>query len=199
MGTPPNPSVHALIQCAKANRLARLWYRKGATRHTMRPRLVEPYCFREGSQDLMVKCYQVEHGDDAAQNGWRFFMIHKIDNVEPTDWPFHPRTKISMPTGEVAESSEPSPGWFSEGRREYRDLIGDAMADGIVTAADIDAINACRRAHNLSDDDIRYVHTAVYHRCLGAVLDDGHLSREELLQIRFLHKVMKAFGWSIGD
>ncbi len=191
--------VETLIRCADQNVLAVLHYRKGVTSASIRPRLVEPYAFREGAQDLMIKCYQLEHDGDGAESGWRFFMSHKIDRAEPTTIRFRPRRKITITSGEVSEASKKNESWDSEGRRLYRDLVGDAMADGFVAPAELLAIEQLREKYKLTDEDIRFVHATVYHRCLGAVTQDGFLADEEVDQIRFLHRVMKALGWSVGD
>ena len=71
----------------------------------------------------MVRCYQLE-----PEEGWRFFMLHKIDRIEGTNESFLPRAKITLTTGEILQSFEPDPTW-TDNARIYRDMIGDALAD----------------------------------------------------------------------
>lgn len=196
-----SPHTEVLVDLAANNCVAVLFYRKGATSSTIRPRLIEPYAFVDGKQDQMVRAYQLDHGGDASESGWRFFMMHKIDRVEPTTMRFKPRRKITLPTGEIDEthSSKPDPHWANEARRAYRDWVGDALADGKLTPEELAALKGFRAEHGLTDDDIRFVHASVYHRCLGSVLDDGFVSQEEIDQIHYLHRAMRALGWAVGD
>ena len=184
---------------AATRRLAVMYYRKGVTRAKIPPRLVEAYTFTEGKQDLMVRCFQLEQDGDAGVSGWRFFMSHKIDRVEPTSIEFKPRRRITLPTGEVCDSFLPSEHWENDGRRVYRDFVGDALADGAIDAGERFDLEGIKQKYKLTPDDIRYVHASVYHRCLGAVLDDGFLTDDEESQIRFLHGAMSSLGWSVGD
>lgn len=191
--------IETLIDAAANTRLAVMFYRKGVTRAAIPARLVEPYSFTDGKQDIMVRCYQLQQDDDASLSGWRFFMAHKIDRVEPTTIQFKPRRRISLPTGEVTAQYEPSPHWSDEGRRLYRDLVGDAIADGSISPGERFDISAVKAKCKLKEEDIRFVHASVYHRCLGAVLDDGFIADHELEEIRFLHQAMRMLGWAVGD
>lgn len=194
-------AVQLLVESATKQRLASLWYRKGPTDAAIPVRLIEPYSFVEGEQDLMIRCYQVEqHGCTPEKGcGWRFFMAHKIVEVKVTDRAFKPRRKITLPTGEVTElNCAGSPNW-EEGRRAYRDLVGDALADGVLDAGEVAQAAECRRRFKLRDEDVRYVHASIYHRCLGAVLGDGFVSQDEIDQVRYLHRSMHALGWCVGD
>lgn len=191
--------VTTLIDMASNQRLAIMFYRKGVTRATIPPRLIEPYTFVDGKQDLMIRCYQLEQDGDAAVAGWRFFMAHKIDRVEPTTLPFKPRRRITLPSGEISQEFTPSEHWENDGRRVYRDFVGDALADGVIDPGERFDIEGIKQKYKLTPDDIRYVHASVYHRCLGCVLDDGFVTDDEESQIRFLHGAMRSLGWSVGD
>lgn len=196
-----SPHTEVLVDLAANSCLAVIFYRKGVTKHTIKPRLIEPYAFVEGKQDQMVRAYQLEHDGDADQSGWRFFMLHKIDRVEPTQIRFKPRRKITLPTGEIDEklSVPSSPHWENEARRAYRDWVGDALADGKLNAEELVALKGFRKEHGLTDEDTRFVHASIYHRCLGSVLDDGFVTQDEIDQIHFLHRAMRALGWAVGD
>lgn len=194
-----SPHVDVLVDLAAKSTLAVLYYRKSASGRDAKPRLVEPYSFSEGREDLLIRCYQLEHDGDAGESGWRFFMAHKIQHVEATRIPFRPRRKISLPTGEVTRTAEPNPHWQHEGRREYRDRVSDALADGRLRADEIFDLEEIKSRHKLTPDDVRFVHASLYHRCLGSILEDGSVSEDELEQIRFLHSSMRYLGWCVGD
>lgn len=185
--------VQTLIRLARGHRVAELYYRKGATDHTIKPRLIEAYNWTEGKQDIMVRAYQI-----APEEGWRFFMVHKIARVGDGGVDFHPRKPVSLPDGVVTEAYEPSPHW-EDPRRAYRDLVSDALADGKIDRDEAAAINKFVSESGLTEADKRYVHASLYHRCLGAVLDDGFLDDVELMQIWFLHEVFKRLGWHVGQ
>jgi hypothetical protein len=191
--------VTTLIDMASSSCLAVVFYRKGATRSTIRPRLVEPYSFVEGKQDFLINCYQREEAGDCDRCGWRFFMAHKLDAVEPTAVKFRPRRKVTLPSGELHAYAEPSPHWDGEGRKLYRDVVGDALADGELDPGEMFDLHGMRQQHKLTDDDVRFVHASIYHRCLGSVIDDGFVTEQEVEQIRFLHRAMKSLGWCVGD
>jgi hypothetical protein len=197
----PDKSTHidTLVEMASKNCLAVMYYRKGVTRDKLPARLVEPYSFTEGRQDLMIRCYQVQKDQDADDAGWRFFMAHKIDHVEPTRLAFKPRRRVVLPTGVVTEATSHNPHWATDGRRVYRDLVGDALADGTLDEGERYDLEGVRQKYKLTADDVRFVHASVYHRCLGCVIDDGFLTEHEMDQIRFLHRAMRQLGWSIGE
>lgn len=188
-----------MVDMASRSCCAVVFYRKGVTKETIRPRLVEPYCFSVGKQDMMVKCFQLQHGESTDESGWRFFMAHKIEEVRPTSVKFRPRTKITLPEGGVDEIFTPDPSWGIPGRKDYRDYVGDALADGVVDAGERFDIEGIKQRYKLSIDDVRFVHASIYHRCLGAVLDDGFVTPVEIDQIRFLHQTMRNLGWCVGD
>lgn len=188
-----------MIDMASKTCVAVIYYRKGVTNATAPPRLVEPYSFADGKQDLMIRCYQLEKDGDGGESGWRFFMSHKLERVEPTTIQFRPRRKITLPTGEVNVVAAQSPHWELDGRRVYRDLVVEALADGSLNARELFDLEHVKQTYRLTADDIRYVHASVYHRCLGSVLEDGFFAAEEGDQIRFLHRAMKALGWSVGE
>lgn len=189
----PNPHAQLIVDLASANRCVEIWYRKGATSEPIHPRTIEPYTWVEGKQDLMIRAYQVE-----PEPGWRFFMVHKIEAARDAGSAFKPRRAVHLPTGIISESYIPTPNW-TEGRRLYRDLVGDAMADGKLDAAERAEIARVHRAYELTAADTRYVHASIYHRCLGAIIDDGWITDDEQDQIRYLHRVMTALGWAVGD
>lgn len=187
--------VKEIVQLAQHHRVAAIRYRKHATRELDPLRLVEPYNFTQGKQDMMIRCFQIE-----PKPGWRFFMIHKIDEVKDAGQDFHPRVKITLSDGDIDTRyrDEVASVW-REGLQQYRDMVSDALADGFVSRSELKEIDKCKRAHSIRDDEAKYVHISLYHRCLGAVLDDEKVDNEEIAQIRFLHRVLSQLGWSIED
>lgn len=196
-----SPHVEVLMDLAANECLAVMYYQKGTSKGALKPRLIEPYAFVDGKQDQMVRAFQLQHGDDAGEAGWRFFMLHRIDRVEPTTMRFKPRRRVTLPTGQLDPLSKRSEQvhWDNAARRAYRDWVGDALADGKLNAEELIALKGFHKEHGLSEEDIRFVHASIYHRCLGSVLDDGFVTQEEIDQIHFLHRAMRALGWAVGD
>lgn len=191
--------IETLVRMASNQRLAELHYRKGVTGGTIKPRLVEPYHFVQGTQSIMVRCYQLQHGEDASESGWRFFMAHKIHWVEETTIEFRPRRKITLPTGAIAEAFEMKPTWEADGRRAYRDVLSGCLADGTLSTGERCDLHQIVQKYKLTDDDVRFVHASTYHHCLGAVIEDGFVSEKEIADIRFLHDSMHKLGWAVGE
>ena len=54
-----------------------------------------------------------------------------------------------------------------------------------------------RRLHNLSMDQVRFVHASLFHRCQGAILDAGVIDMSEQAELRFLHRILLTLGWSV--
>lgn len=193
-----NEHVDTIVEMARQARLVVIYYRKGITKEVSKPRLVEPYAFVQGKQDLMIRCFQLQHGEDAGESGWRFYMAHKIEGADSTGIAFKPRRPIKLPTGEVETKITPSEHW-TESRQLYRDFVADALADGWIDPSEAVTIKEFKAKHGLTDSDTRFVHASVYQRCLGAVIDDGFVTDRELEELRYLHTAMRSLGWAIGD
>tara|TARA_R110002072_G_scaffold136826_7_gene279382 strand:+ start:58 stop:633 length:576 start_codon:yes stop_codon:yes gene_type:complete len=185
--------VGVLIECAESNQLCEMYYRKSVARGATLPRLVEPYHFVTGKQDTLVRCYQ-----QMPEEGWRTFMLHKIESVQPTDFEYAPRKNQTLSTAEVQHQYQPSPHW-TEPRKLYRDMICDALADGTVDALEFVEINQLVTDFNLANEDIRFIHASLFSRALEAIVSDGFVTEEEEQEIRFLHRVFKRLGWTIGS
>lgn len=183
--------LDVLIEVAGQCHCAAITYRKGATNKDLPRRIIEPYSFTDGKQDVMVKAFQLE-----PEAGWRFFMIHKLEDVRDTGRPFKLRARVTLPDATVEHRYDRDEAW-SQGRKWYRNLVSDALADGVVTKDELRSIESFRAAHRLTADDVRFVHASLFHRCLGAVIEDGTVDDEERAQLRFLHKVLSTLGWSV--
>ncbi|MCH7872315.1 MAG: twin-arginine translocation signal domain-containing protein [Planctomycetes bacterium] len=72
-------------------------------------------------------------------------------------------------------------------------------ADDRVTREERDEIEEFSKEHSLNIERRRFVHAALFHRCLGAVLDDGVIDAQERAQLKFLDRVLSSLGWSITD
>ncbi len=182
--------IDQLIRIASDHKLVQFRYLKKATRHDAPLRVVEAYNFSQGRQDPMIRCYQIE-----PQEGWRFFMLHKIEGVSDTGVAFRPRRKVTLCTGLIDDRVESSSNW-PDIRRGYRNLISDSLADGTLSKSELVDINDYVLANGLREQDIRFVHASIYHRCLGAILDDGIVGDDEEKQIRFLDRALSYIGWS---
>ncbi|MCA9300683.1 MAG: WYL domain-containing protein [Phycisphaerales bacterium] len=185
--------LNALILAADRQCLAEIIYRKAAARPSETTRLVEPYSLSQGTQDILIHCRQVE-----PDEGWRFFMLHKMQSVRVTSRKFAPRRHVTITSAIVEPTGTRSP-WWTDARCDYRDLVCDALADGHVESEEIREILGMINFLELKLEDIRYVHASLYHRCLEQVIADGSVSDAEIVEIRFLNRVFKRFGWSVGE
>lgn len=185
--------LYQLVAIAEKTHKAHITYRKTFSAKSLPRRLVEPYSFSQGKEDLMVRCYQLE-----PEDGWRFFMIHKVESVEDTGQRFTPRRPITLPEGSIHPTFAPDPIW-TDGLQQYRDLVADAMADGSVTPYEFSAIRDLIAREQLTIEQVRFVHAHMFHRCLEAILKDGSIDQDERAGLAFLHEVFSALGWSIVD
>lgn len=187
------PAVKTLVELGSNRRLAALYYRKRTASKDLPRRLVEPYNFTQGHEDVMVRCYQIE-----PEEGWRFFMLHKIDHVADAGAIFNPRRQVRLDTGELDLTYEERRYWTPE-LQTYRDLVCDALADEKVTKAERLEIEAYAMNNGLSLPQLRFVHASIFHRCLGAIIADGEVDADERVQLKFLNRVLNALGWSVTD
>ena len=161
--------MKSLTELGTSKRLAAVRYRKSFRGGNSLVRLIEPYTFTRGEQDIMLRCYQLE--PDA---GWRFFAVNKISQVsDEAVW--------------------------TEDLLAYSELVSGALADDRVTREERDEIEEFSKEHSLNIERRRFVHAALFHRCLGAVLDDGVIDAQERAQLKFLDRVLSSLGWSITD
>ena len=193
-----NDPVKVMQRGASLRRLVALNYHKSQVNVGIYPRLVEPYAFSSGNEDTLVRCYQID-----PEEGWRYFAIPKIEWARVTDDPFEPRRNITIHTGEL-EAFQHDPyqnldRHWTAGRKHYREAITECLAEGTVKKTTLAELQAIAGLHNLDANDVRFVHAAVYHRCLGEILADGDVDLTEATELRFIHRVFAALGWSIGD
>ncbi|MBK9119144.1 MAG: WYL domain-containing protein [Phycisphaerales bacterium] len=186
--------VRALVELAELRRMVRLTYRRSLS--ALRPdrRIVEPYSFAHHFNDIVLRCYQHE-----PEAGWRFLRLARIDAVEDGGQAFQPRRRIHLPTEEfLPEAPATSSPWTPE-LRAYRDLIYDALADGKLTEEERLSAQQFALERGILLSQLRFVHAAVFHECLGLILEDGEVEDDERAQLRFLHRVLTALGWSVSE
>ena len=182
-----------LTELGTGKRLAAVRYRRSFRGGASLVRLIEPYSFSRGEQDVMLRCYQLE-----PDEGWRFFAVNKISEVSDGGGSFKPRTTINLRLdGDGAAVSDEAV--WSEDLLAYSDLVSGALADDRVTRAEREEIEHFVQARSLTIERRRFVHAALFYRCLSAVLDDGVIDAQERAQLKFLDRVLNSLGWSIAD
>ncbi len=187
-------TLATFIEAASSGRLVQFRYLK-YPKSTNNPwRLAEPYSMSDGKQDLLLYTFQV----DPTPDGYRSFMLHKIADASVTDTMYIPRRTVTI-DGAVVQPSRavPEPAW-TDAARAYRDQITIAMADGEVTVDDQHACLLLAREVGLSTEERDYVHASLFHRILGAALDDGRLTDDERKQFRFMHRTLASLGYAPG-
>ncbi len=196
----PSAPMQTLIDLASNNRVARIHYRKTISAANDQPRLVEAYNLTVGQGDPMVRVYQL-----SPDEGWRFFMIRKITQVDDGGSAFEPRAAVTLGDSirepkplDNLESLEEEP--IEQDRSaHYQALVGDAMADGTVSPDEFQSIQQFISASGLTTSEMHFVHATLFHQCLGAILEDGRVDDHECAQIQFLHRVLQVLGWGVVD
>lgn len=183
-----------LITLGEDHRCARLNYRSRLTPTQLFDRVVEPYNLTQGKEDVLLRAYQRQ-----PEEGWRYFMLHKIDRVEDAGMDFQPRRDITLASDsrQIFEAPRAGSPWTDEMRR-YRDLVADALAEGLVNKPMFDEIHELAASTGLTEEQIRYVHASLFYRLLGAILRDGTVAEPQLAEIRHVQRVLKGLGWAVA-
>lgn len=182
-----------IIELAQKRHLAEILYQKSPADAAPPPRVIEPYSISQGKQDIMIRGYQVE-----PDEGWRYFMKHKIVGVRDTGREFEPRRRITMDVKNIRQTFEPWAEW-SEGVKMYRDAVMDILADMVVTDEERANADEMRRENGIGDEMMRSVHATIFSNCLTHILADGVVDEQERNQIKALHSCLRKLGWSVGD
>ena len=182
-----------LTDLARRREMALLWYQKAVGDISVGPRLVEPYSYTQGKQDVMVRCFQVE-----PEEGWRFFMHHRIREVQASGKPFHPRTKTTICDGVLHETFAPWDQW-TEIAKEYRNLIVDALADMNLDEGERESIRAFSSLHGIPEQTSASVRCSIFHACMTHFLDDGIMTVDERRQLRIINGFLQRLGGGIFD
>lgn len=182
-----------LSECSRLRRRARLVYRKTFETAGSEPRIVEPAKLLIGKQDVLLRCWQVR-----PENGERTIMLHRIASAEMTAEPYGRIRSPSVHLGEVLNYATPDPRW-TPAMKGYRDLIGDVLADGTVTQAELDALLGHRRNHpDLSDEQVRLVNESLMDRLRREVEEDGVVTDDERRQVANLESLLAQVEQSPG-
>ena len=185
--------MKSLSELGTSKRLAAVRYRKSFRGGNSLVRLIEPYSFTRGERDIMLRCYQIE-----PDEGWRFFAVNKISQVSDGGGSFKPRTAINLQLDRDGAALSDEAVW-TEDLLAYSELVSGALADDRVTREERDEIEEFSKEHSLTIERRRFVHAALFHRCLDTVLDDGVIDAQERAQLKFLDRVLSSLGWSITD
>lgn len=182
-----------LADLARKREMAVLWYQKAVGEKLTAGRLVEPYSYTQGKQDVMVRCYQIE-----PEEGWRFFMHHRIHRVHASGKTFKPRTKTTICDGVLHEAFEPWDQW-TEIAKEYRNKICEALADMNLDETEREQIKAFSSIHSIPEETSASVRGAIFHACMTHFLDDGRLTVYERVQLAKLNDFLRELGGGIFD
>jgi hypothetical protein len=194
MSTLHSEQLDMLKRLAEERRCAELYYGSRLTPSPPVPRLVEPYALLQGTQDVLVRCYQVR----PEPAGWRTFMLHKIDRVVDTGIPFTPRQEVTIAADEtpIFGGEAPRAPW-TEDLRLYRDLVAEALRHGLVDEEKLSEIRSFAERAGLRPEQVRWVHAVLFQRCLNGVIRDGVVGPEQLSEIRLVQRVLKGLGWGV--
>lgn len=190
----PTPTLATLARLASSRQLARVVYRKHISPEADPPRVIEPYNLTPGQNDLMLRCYQVQ-----PDEGWRFLMLSRIVRVEDAGRPFQPRVRVTISPEDLPEGVAPAAAPADDRVARYRSMVSEALADDTVTREEFERIRAFVDRSGLTVPEMQFVHAELFHACLGAIIEDGRIDAHERAQIRFLHRVLGALGWSVID
>lgn len=197
MSTLHREQLETLKRLAAERRCAELHYRDRLTPSRTVARLVEPYALLQGTQDVLVRCYQLR-----PDEGWRTFMLHKIDRVIDTGVHFTPRQEVTIAADETPIfGGEPGSG----GARDpwtpdlllYRDLVAEALRHGLVDDEKLGEIRSFAERAGLRPEQARWVHAVLFQRCLNGVIRDGEVGPRQLAEIQLVQRVLTGLGWGV--
>lgn len=183
--------MNALIDLAKKNRVAKIIYQKASTDLNPHPRLIEPYSLTQGKQDIMLRAYQLD-----PEEGWRYFMFHKITQISDGDKIFTPRRRMSFIHGIVAKTYEPYEAW-NESVQEYRNIVLNCLADYKITKKESFMLENFKSTNNITPEQMRSVHASIFSNCLNHIISDGIVDTSEEQQLFTINVCLSACGWGI--
>lgn len=186
-----NKIVKTLIDITKQYHVASIRYQKATLDQNPHWRLIEAYSLTQGKQDYLLRAYQID-----AEEGWRFFMLHKIIEIRDHGSVFTPRRKITIIDGIVSNVYEPYEAWDKHVQK-YRDLVLNALADRYLSVYERKQIIEFQNKYNLSIQQIRSVHASIFLNCLTHLLSDGLVNDEEEKEINLVNQYLKDCGCAI--
>lgn len=190
----PDEVMNQLVECARAETVALLDYRKpGSTSPTRR--WVEPYKLVQSLDAARcLRGYQIK-ADWAVATGWKLFRVDRIAQVADTGEVFKPRARITLKDGEVhgvftdePVIMQPSP------EQTYADFVRTIVMDGVLSDAEFNSALALQE--NMNPEHVRAAHGGVYASLLTAMLVDGSISDEEQRHLREVRECLGHLGWA---
>jgi len=188
-----NEKMDKLKSLAKQNHLVLIKYQKTAIDIDPPHRLIEPYSLTQGKQDIMLRAYQI-----LPEEGWRYFMFHKIIAIDDGNADFTPRRKMTFIEGFITYTYEPCEAW-NNSAQNYRNMILDCLADMKITLEEKTKIENFKRAHNITPEQIRSIHASIFANCLNHILSDGIIEDNEQSQLNILNQCLIDCGGGIVD
>ena len=86
-----------------------------------------------------------------------------------------------------------------QGLRGYQEALTAAVADGVVTEAEMAGMSDLRDKFSFRPEEIRSIHARVFGMFINLFADDEWLSDAEVESLRKLRKCLTELGWSPGD
>lgn len=105
----------------------------------------------------------------------------------------------SAPSANISVDSGDAPGEPMQGLRAYWGTLRDAVTDLEMSDAELLDLAARRFESNLSEEQVRALHTKIYMSVLAEYAKDWRINSEEREVLRRLHSCLRAAGWAPGD
>ncbi|MFA6636727.1 MAG: WYL domain-containing protein [Candidatus Omnitrophota bacterium] len=188
-----NKIIDQLTELAVKHHVVSLVYQKSLSDLTPSPRLIEPYSLSQGKQDIMLRAYQL-----APEEGWRFFMLHKIIGISDNGTSFKPRKKVTIQTGEITPTFHPYESW-TDAVQKYRNMVLSFLSDRVITEGEKKKLQKFVEEENLQISEIRGVHLSIFSECLQHVLRDGIVDDGEAREIELLNNCLTSCGYGINS
>jgi len=149
-------------------------------------RTVEPYSVIDTHGGTKVRCFQT-----SPEPGWRIFDLRLMISVKNTGQVYQPRRPLTIQTGKLQHRIEPLESRNVE-LEEYTRRVTEVLADMRVTTEEVASLKKFRSTYGLTQDEARWVHCKILADYLNVVVQDGVVTREELIQIQELNKGLHA-------
>ncbi len=182
-----------LIDLAKANRIARITYRKTLDEQPS-DRLVEPYRSSHNDKTMIIQCWQAAPiVMDGAQ--WRWFRADRILKVTDGGQNFIPRLTISLSLEEIQNFTKDRERETSaEAVDKYFQFVEGAMIDNQLS--DEEMTIAKELAMGVDPGRLKVIHAHIYISVLNELLVDGELTAREERYLGTVKKALGELGWS---
>lgn len=203
----PAEVIQTLEMAGSLQSTLELYYKKAPDEDPIE-REVEPYYFTDGREDVLLRAYQRR-----PEEGWRFFMLHRIHRLRVTGNSFWPRARVELQSGEMfggrarmLGAVDPDYGqeievkvYGEKGKaiRAYRRKVASALADMSISLEESAELSEFRLKNGLDDQITRGVHYKLFAQCLNGIVRDGVVTNEELTEAKQLNELLKMCGMGI--